>query len=267
MTSTKKQNPTIKVIGIGEKMQNTLSTLQTKTNVEVQLITKAEELEKLKKSTLDPCMEMLIIIAYSHDQYMDWANDIARTYKNSERLTLGISITDNAGSNNESDFDAIFHIKEDNLSDKTSQSNKVFTIVNELNKISSLQGYININLEHVKACLKNKGDAAIVTAKASGKDRAKQAIIKVLNQFTKDHDVKMYTENIILNIYAGNEEADMVEISLIIDYVSDFCQDEEVNIMWGATPDESLTNELCITLIIGNMKQENTTCKYTIAKE
>jgi cell division GTPase FtsZ len=269
MTSTKKQNPTIKVIGIGEKMQNTLSTLQTKTNVEVQLITKAEELEKLKKSTLTPCMNILLIITNTDDEYMDWANDIAGTHKNPERLTLGIIITDNADSinSNESDFDGIFRIKKDDLSSNASYSNKVFTIVNELSKISSIQGYINIDLEDVKTCLKNAVAAILTTAKASGNNRAKQAIIKAVAQLTEEHYDIRYANNILLNIYSGKEEANMVEISIIIDYIYDFCKNKKVIIIWGVAPDESLTDELCIILIASNMKQEDEASKYAITEE
>lgn len=257
MTSTKKQNPTIKVIGIGEKMQNTLSSLQTETNAQVQLITKAEELEKLKKNTLAPCVNLLLIITMTDDEYMDWANDLAGSHKNPDRLTLGILITDNADSNNnESDFDGIFQIKKDDLSLNTSYSNKIFTLVNELSRISSINGYINIDLEDVKICLKNAASSALTTAKASGNNRAKHAITKAVDQLTKEHNAIKYANNILLNIYSGKKEANMLEISMIIDYIHDFCLDKKVDVMWGIAHDESLTNELCITLIASSAEQE-----------
>jgi cell division GTPase FtsZ len=257
MTTSSEQKPIIKVIGFGEEIQNTLTSLQTIANVEVQRITGSEELEKLKKSSLDPSVNILMIIAHPDGQYMDWANDIARMHKNPERLSLAIIITDNTDSkHNESDFDAIFHIKEEDLSAKTSPSNKVFTLVNEFNKISSLHGYINIDLEDVKTCLKNTDNASLITATASGNNRAKQAITKVLNQLNKDHIAVKYAKNILLNIYSGHEEANMVEISVIIDYVTDFCQDKKVAIIWGVALDESLRDELCITLIASSAEQE-----------
>ena len=115
-------------------------------------------------------------------------------------------------------------------------------------EIITVPGYVNVDFADVNTVLADSGVALMGTGMAEGEKRATKAIEEALTSpLLNDNDITG-TENILLNINSGNEEITMDEIGEITDYIN-----AEVganpNIIWGTGTDETLENNISVTII------------------
>ncbi len=115
-------------------------------------------------------------------------------------------------------------------------------------EIITVPGYVNVDFADVHTVLADSGVALMGTGMAEGENRATKAIEEALTSpLLNDNDITG-TENILLNINSGNEEITMDEIGEITDYIN-----AEVganpNIIWGTGTDETLENNVSVTII------------------
>jgi cell division protein FtsZ len=115
-------------------------------------------------------------------------------------------------------------------------------------EIITVPGYVNVDFADVHTVLSDSGVALMGTGQAEGENRATKAIEEALSSpLLNDNDITG-TENILLNINSGNEEITMDEIGEITDFIN-----AEVganpNIIWGTGTDETLENNVSVTII------------------
>ena len=106
----------------------------------------------------------------------------------------------------------------------------------------------NIDLHDAKTVLSNSGTAIMGSAKETGDDRAKKAIIKALDSPLLNDNKITGAKNVLLLIVSGVKEVTLDEIGEISDYI----QDEagyDANIIMGVGEDESLEEGISVTIV------------------
>ncbi len=106
----------------------------------------------------------------------------------------------------------------------------------------------NIDLHDVKTVLENSGTAIMGSAKESGSDRAKNAIVKALDSPLLNDNKITGAKNVLLLIVSGTDEITMDEIGEINEHIQDEAG-HETNIIMGAGDDESLEDAITVTIV------------------
>lgn len=106
----------------------------------------------------------------------------------------------------------------------------------------------NIDLHDAKTVLSNSGTAIMGSARETGENRAKNAIIKALDSPLLNDNKITGAKNVLLLIVSGTNEVTLDEIGEI----NDFIQDEagyDANIIMGVGEDESLEDGIAVTIV------------------
>ncbi len=106
----------------------------------------------------------------------------------------------------------------------------------------------NIDLHDAKTVLSNSGTAIMGSAKETGANRAKNAIVKALDSPLLNDNKITGAKNVLLLIVSGTNEVTLDEIGEINDYI----QDEagyDANIIMGIGEDESLEDGIAVTIV------------------
>ncbi|WP_134089870.1 cell division protein FtsZ [Olivibacter sp. XZL3] len=115
-------------------------------------------------------------------------------------------------------------------------------------EIITIPGYINVDFKDVRTVMNDSGVAIMGNAKANGEDRAQKAVEGALaSPLLKDSEIEG-ARYILLNISSGTQEVTMDEISVITDYIQERAG-FTAEIIWGNCLDESLDNDLSVTII------------------
>src|SRR5690606_11630377 len=116
----------------------------------------------------------------------------------------------------------------------------------------------NIDLKDAKTVLSNSGTAIMGSAKASGEDRARQAIIDALDSPLLNDNKITGAKNVLLLIVSGTNEITIDEIGEINDYIQSEAG-HNANIIMGVGEDESLGESISVTVIATgfNAEQQN----------
>ena len=130
-----------------------------------------------------------------------------------------------------------------------SKADNVLTIAAKgIAEIITVTGYINVDLNDVRTVMSDSGDAIMGAGRAVGPDRAVEAIKNSLDSpLLLSTDIRG-AKNILLNISYGEEEVTMDEVSIVTDYLQKQVG-PNTQIIWGATPDETLGEELNVTIV------------------
>ncbi len=115
-------------------------------------------------------------------------------------------------------------------------------------EIITIPGYINTDFQDVYNTLRKGGVAIMNVGQASGEKRISQAIYNALNSPLVDTTDVHGASRILLNFYCSTEHAIRMQE---LDEITDFCEGmgDEVEIKWGVSYDESLGEEVKVTLI------------------
>jgi cell division protein FtsZ len=115
-------------------------------------------------------------------------------------------------------------------------------------EIITIPGYINVDFKDVRTVMNDSGVAIMGNSKASGDDRAQKAVEGALaSPLLKDSEIEG-ARYILLNISSGTQEVTMDEISVITDYIQERAG-FTAEIIWGNCLDETLDNDLSVTII------------------
>lgn len=156
--------------------------------------------------------------------------------------------------------DALIVINNDNLinnEDKTLTMKEAFKISNdvlfqtiqEIITIITKIGYINADFADLRTVLKNAGNAFIGIGRSAGKNRLKEATLKAMNSKLLSNTFEGATK-VLLNIKA-NVKISLEEINLTSELIKEKA-DSQAHIIWGMVLDESLNDEIIITIIASN---------------
>ncbi len=163
--------------------------------------------------------------------------------------------------------DAILVINNDKLRDLEGNLpiNKAFaqaddvllTAAKGIAEIITASAYVNIDFRDVNTVMENSGTALMGAGEGRGENRAHEAIeMATTSVLLNDNDIRG-SKNILLYIsYPPDKQITMDEIGEVTDYLTDLIGNTEANIIWGAGDDDSLSDELRITLIATGFEQK-----------
>ncbi len=135
------------------------------------------------------------------------------------------------------------------LSEAFAQADSVLSIAaKSIAEIITVHGYVNVDFADVETVMRNSGVAIMGSASIAGEDRAIKAIKQALNSPLLNSNNIYGASNILLNIISGSEEATMMEVTEITEYVQAVVGND-VNIIWGNGFSESCKDELSVTII------------------
>lgn len=119
--------------------------------------------------------------------------------------------------------------------------------VRGISDIITRPGHINVDFADVRAIMKDQGLAVMGTGRASGKDRAMQAAIKAISSPLLENMSIEGAHGVLLNISGGSNLA-LHEISEAASIIYEQAH-EDANIILGSVIDESLGDEIVVTII------------------
>ena len=128
----------------------------------------------------------------------------------------------------------------------------------------------NIDFRDAKTVLENSGSAIMGSAKASGPNRAQEAITKALESPLLNDNKITGAQNVLLLIVSGVEEENEITIDEIGE-INDYIQSEaktNVNIIMGVGEEESLGETISVTIVATgfNLEQQEEISKVESKK-
>lgn len=115
-------------------------------------------------------------------------------------------------------------------------------------EIITVTGYVNVDFEDVKTVMKDSGKAIMGTGRATGENRAEEAIKLAINSpLLNDNNIEG-AKNILLYITSGTDEVSLDEVVEITEYAQSICGNCS-DVIWGNGVDESLGDAISVTLI------------------
>jgi cell division protein FtsZ len=133
-------------------------------------------------------------------------------------------------------------------------------------EIITVHGYINVDFADVHTVMYNSGVAIMGSATASGEDRAQQAIAAALTSPLLNNNDITGARSVLLSITSGTEEVTMDEISEITDYVV-AAASRDTTLIWGIGNDESLGDQISVTIIATGFKMNSIPELYISKKD
>lgn len=136
------------------------------------------------------------------------------------------------------------------MSEAFSKADDILTVAAKgIAEIITKIGYINVDFEDVNTVMRDSGVALMGVGHASGENRSISAVEKALNSPLLNDNNISGAKSVLLNVSYGEEELMMDEMGEITDYIQDAIGVESDNVIWGLSEDESLGQEIRITLI------------------
>ena len=123
-------------------------------------------------------------------------------------------------------------------------------------EIITSEGYINVDFADICTTMREGGKALMGTAEASGDDRALKAVEEATNSPLLDNISIEGSRAIVVNITASEESLRMDETSEIVEYVQNTAGNE-ANIIYGIVYDESMGEDLRVTVIATRFVEED----------
>ncbi|MCI5056561.1 MAG: cell division protein FtsZ [Flavobacteriales bacterium] len=131
--------------------------------------------------------------------------------------------------------------------------NVLATAAKGIAEVITVTGAINVDFEDVRTVMTDSGVAIMGSALAEGENRAIKAVEKaLLSPLLNDNNI-IGANYVLLNITYGNTEIQMDEVIDITDYIQGEAGDT-ADVIWGHGYDESLGDQICVTLIATGFK-------------
>lgn len=118
--------------------------------------------------------------------------------------------------------------------------------VQSISDLIQLPGIVNLDFEDVKSVMSNAGYAHMGVGHASGKDKAEQAAMAAITSPLLETKISG-ARGVIINVTAS-PDISLDEIDTASQIVTERAH-EEANIIWGATFDENMEDEMSVTVI------------------
>lgn len=124
------------------------------------------------------------------------------------------------------------------------------TAASSISELITAQGYMNLDFHDVDTTLRGGGAAVISTGFGEGDHRVSKAIADALNSPLLKHRDIEGSKKLLFNIYfsrTAENQFVMSEAKELTDFVSQI--DSDVDVIWGATFDDSLGEKVKITIL------------------
>ena len=125
--------------------------------------------------------------------------------------------------------------------------------VQGISDLIAIEGLVNLDFADVKTIMLNRGMAHMGIGRASGENRAEDAAKQAIQSPLLETSIEG-ARGVIINI-TGGSELGLQEINTAAELVQRSV-DPEANIIWGSVIDESLGDEIVITVIATGFKTE-----------
>ncbi|MDO5715138.1 MAG: cell division protein FtsZ [Tissierellia bacterium] len=157
------------------------------------------------------------------------------------------------------------------ISDKKTSFSQAFEMADDILKqgiqgisdLISVPNLINLDFADVKTIMFDKGVAHMGIGIASGDERATEAAKLAINSPLLETSIEG-AKSVLLNITAGNDLG-IFEVNEAADLIRE-CVDEDANIIFGAGIDESLKDQVKITVIATEFEQYKDGSKNKISR-
>lgn len=117
---------------------------------------------------------------------------------------------------------------------------------------------INVDFEDVKTVMQNSGVALMGSAQGSGDNRALEVAAKAMSSPLLNHKDISGAQNVLLNITSGTREVTLRETYEITEYIQDRSgNNNSTDLIWGAGQDESLGDDIRVTVIATGFGMES----------
>ena len=146
--------------------------------------------------------------------------------------------------------DKLLSFKDFTLSKAFGMANDVLlTAAKGIAEIITVDAYVNIDFQDVNTVMENSGTALMGAGSGRGENRAHEAIeAATTSVLLNDNDIRGAKNVLIYYSYSPDHEITMAELGEINDYLSDKTNGS-ADVIWGAGADDSLDDELKVTLI------------------
>ena len=118
--------------------------------------------------------------------------------------------------------------------------------VQSISDLIQVPGIVNLDFEDVKSVMQDAGYAHMGVGRASGRDKAEQAANAAISSPLLETAING-AKGVIINITSSPDIA-LDEIDAASQIISDRAH-EDANIIWGATFDENMEDEMSVTVI------------------
>ena len=132
--------------------------------------------------------------------------------------------------------------------------------VQGISEVITVPGLVNVDFADVKSIMKQAGSALMGIGKASGEDRAKEAAKAAIDSPLLELSINGATG--VLFTITGSANLTMFEVSEAAEVITAHC-DPEAKIIFGAVIDESLGDEVKVTVIATGFKKSSESNKTT----
>lgn len=136
----------------------------------------------------------------------------------------------------------------------------LLTAAKGIAEIITVSAYVNIDFRDVNTVMENSGTALMGAGEGRGESRAKDAIVAATTSvLLNDNDIRGAKNILLYFSYGPEHQITMNEIGEVTDYLIGLTGDVGSDVIWGAGEDESLNDELKITLIATGFEQLSAT--------
>ncbi len=144
----------------------------------------------------------------------------------------------------------------------------LLTAAKGIAEIITVSAYVNIDFRDVNTVMEKSGTALMGAGEGRGEERAKQAIKDATTSVLLDDNDIRGAKNILLYFsYSKDHQITMDELGEVTDYITELTGNLDTNIIWGAGDDDSLNDELKITLIATGFEQKPGPQIHTLSVE
>ena len=136
--------------------------------------------------------------------------------------------------------------------------------VQSISDLIAVTGLINLDFADVKTVMSNKGDALIGIGVATGENRAIEAAKQSVSSPLLETDIRGATDAII-NITGGNNLS-LFEVEDAVDVIRE-AAGTDINTIFGAVINESLGDDIIVTVIATGFDQNKDTLENTMLEQ
>lgn len=118
--------------------------------------------------------------------------------------------------------------------------------VQSVSDLLNVPGFINLDFKDIEMIMRDAGYAHIGVGRASGRDKAEVAAAAAISSPLLETSING-AERVLINI-TSSSDVDLYDVDLVTTMVTE-AANPDANIIWGTAFDDSLTDELIISVI------------------
>jgi cell division protein FtsZ len=150
-----------------------------------------------------------------------------------------------------------------NIVERTTPLFEAFEIANQvlygatrgISELITVPGLINVDFADVRTVMKEMGDAVMGSGIASGENRAVEAANAAISSPLLDDVSISGAQGVLVNITGGSSMS-LVEVDEATEIIHD-AAGEDANVILGAVIDESMSDEIMVTVIATGFNRKN----------